>query len=199
MPNLIHRVAVMLVFLPIWNSLPAVGDSRSNEKEPTVACRADSDCSGYLRCLDRACAVPPAVVGLATAHTSTVELFAYGTSRGRFFVELARDDYERARGLSYRPSMAQGWGMLFVFPKEVRNAFTMDLMRFPLDMIFIDGSGIVVDIIEEAQPKVRRFAPSSAYRYVLELNAGAARAHGVEVGDMLHSANRSAQDLSIGE
>jgi hypothetical protein len=145
----------------------------------------DVDCSGYYRCLDRTCAVPPAVLGRSDAQTPIVDLVAGGRSHGRFFVELARNWFERGRGLSHRPSMADGWGMLFVFSRPVRHAFTMEQMHFPLDMIFVGDNGKVVDILFGARPKKSGFVSSRDYRYVLELNAGAARSHGIEVGDTM--------------
>jgi len=54
---------------------------------------------------------------------------------------------------------------------------------FPLDLIFIGDDAKVVDIIEDAQPKVPTLVSSSPYRYTLELNAGAVRTHGIQVGD----------------
>ena len=157
------------------------GEDRANKE----LCRFDGDCSGYYRCQDQICVVPPAVLGRSDVQTPVVEFLAGEMSRGRFFVELAREGFEQRRGLSQRPFMAEGWGMLFVYPNRVQNAFTMALMRFPLDMIFIGDDGVVVDLIEDAQPKTQLLVPSSTYRYVLELNAGAVRAHGIQVGDRM--------------
>ena len=88
--------------------------SDGNEREIADPCGNDRDCSGFLRCLDRVCAVPPAMLGVSDDRTPTAELASSEESRGRFFVELATTRYEKARGLSYRPSMDGRWGMLFV-------------------------------------------------------------------------------------
>ncbi|MCG6861930.1 MAG: DUF192 domain-containing protein [Chromatiaceae bacterium] len=174
---------VASLLIAFW--LSAAGAAETNEGGIGDSCRADTDCRGYWRCLDQVCAVPPAVLGSSDKRTPTVELVAGEVSRGRFFVELASEKSEQARGLSYRPSMADGWGMLFIFPEPVRHAFTMALMRFPLDIVFIREDGVVVDLIEDAQPKTQALIPSSAYGYVLELNTGAVRAHGIRVGDRM--------------
>jgi uncharacterized membrane protein (UPF0127 family) len=149
------------------------------------ACGTDADCRGYYRCRSAVCVVPPAVQGRADEGTPVAELASGGVSRGRFFIELASDWPQRIRGLSHRPSMAEGWGMLFLFPNDVRHAFTMKQMHFPLDLIFIDGVGKVVDIVSDARPNQVRLAPTQSYRYVLELNAGTARTHGIRLGDRL--------------
>jgi uncharacterized membrane protein (UPF0127 family) len=71
----------------------------------------------------------------------------------------------------------------------------MASMHYPLDMIFFDGAGRVVHIIEDAQPKTARLVSPNAYRYVLELNAGAVRAHGIRVGDRARLTGLPPQDL----
>jgi hypothetical protein len=123
------------------------------------------------------------VLGRSGAQTPVLEFRNGEVSRGQFFVELAKDRIAHARGLSHRPSLARDWGMFFVFPRSVRLPFTMQLMRFPLDLVFIGADGRVADIIADAQPKELALTPSSSYRYVLELNAGAVRARGIRVGD----------------
>lgn len=150
-------------------------------------CLSDGDCERYYHCRKGVCRIPPAVLGWHNARTPTVEFGAGARSRGRFFVELARTESERTRGLGRRPSLAAGWGMLFIFPRPVRYAFTMARMRFALDLIFIDGRERVVDIIENAQPGVAALLPSGAYRYVLELNAGTVRTRGIRVGDLMRT------------
>jgi uncharacterized membrane protein (UPF0127 family) len=149
------------------------------------ACSSDKDCRRYYRCRGSVCDVPPAMHGHADERTPVAELTSGGVTRGRFFVELAADGYQRMRGLSRRPSMARDWGMLFVFPDDVQHAFTMVQMQFPLDMIFIDGAGKVVDIISDARPGRHRVAPAHPYRFVLELNAGTAHSLGIEPGASL--------------
>ena len=189
----------MLAGLLLGIGLPAVATSDAGGDRSDRPCRVDRDCGGYLRCLDRICALPPAVLGHSDLQTPTVELVRRDGGRARFFVELARDGSEQARGLSHRPSMADGWGMLFVYSETVRNAFTMALMRFPLDILFADEDGRILDIIEDAQPKTPILMPSGAYRYVLELNAGAVRARGIRVGDQLELDRIPGAHRSAGE
>ncbi len=183
---MIRRFAEIFACVLIGSSLAVAGSAGDGERLDRGQCRTDRDCSGYRRCLDRGCAVPPAVLGRSHADTPVVEIGGGGASRGRFSVELADDPFERGQGLSQRPSLAEGWGMLFVFPGTVRNPFTMALMHFPLDMIFLDESGRIVDIIEDATPPESRFVSSKDFRFVLELNAGAVRGHGIAIGDQMH-------------
>lgn len=53
---------------------------------------------------------------------------------------------EYLHGLQGRSSLADGRGMLFIFPEPRIAHFWMSQVPFPLDMIFIDECGVVVFI-----------------------------------------------------
>ena len=73
--------------------------------------------------------------------------------------------------------------MLFVFDQADRWPFTMEHALVPLDMIFIDARGRVVDVIENAAPNtVGPYTPRAAASFVLELAGGQARKLGVSRG-----------------
>lgn len=102
-------------------------------------------------------------------------------------IELARTETERERGLSGRASLDEGSGMLFIFEKPGVYSFWMPDMRFPIDIIWING-GKIVDISENvsnefdpAEPVY--YFPSAPIQYVLEVNAGFAKSNGIKVGD----------------
>lgn len=98
-------------------------------------------------------------------------------------VELALTDAETERGLMYRTSMPDGHGMLFAMEERKRQTFWMRNTCIPLDMMFIDDDGLIVGISENVptlSDDVTSVAcPSS---FVLEVNAGWCRAHGVKAG-----------------
>ena len=107
------------------------------------------------------------------------------TTKGeqRFTIELARTPEERARGLMYRESMADDHGMLFDFQTEQPVAFWMKNTPLPLDMLFIDGKGNVLQIAEDTEPYSEAPIPSEQpVRAVLELNAGISRKLGITPG-----------------
>ncbi len=98
-------------------------------------------------------------------------------------VELALSDAETERGLMYRTQMASSHGMLFAMEERKRQTFWMHNTCISLDMLFIDDDGTIVGILENVptlNDDVRSVGcPSS---YVLEVNAGWCRAHGVKAG-----------------
>jgi uncharacterized protein len=105
-------------------------------------------------------------------------------------VEIARTDPERARGLMNRASLAEDAGMLFLFDESEEHGFWMKNTLIPLDMIFIDDEGRIVGIVERAEPRSERSRTvGRPSRYVLEVNGGWSRAHGVAAGDRVRFEN----------
>ncbi|MGG7568306.1 DUF192 domain-containing protein [Rhodovulum sp. DZ06] len=104
----------------------------------------------------------------------------------RFAVEIADTPESRARGLMHRETMARDAGMLFVFDPPRPVAFWMRNTILALDLVFVDDSGTVVKIHENAVPFSERLMPSGEpVRAVLEINAGLSAALGLGPGTEL--------------
>lgn len=104
--------------------------------------------------------------------------------RAELFVEVVRTPADLAKGLSGRTAMSDGAGMLFDMGRTGQWNFTMANTWIPLDMIFLDGSGQVVGIIEAATPNTDGpYVIREPSRYVVEVNGGWADRHEVELGD----------------
>jgi uncharacterized membrane protein (UPF0127 family) len=110
-----------------------------------------------------------------------------------FTVDLADTPEKRFQGLSGRPVLEKGTGMLFVFQEERQHTFWMKDMRFPLDIVWISAQCIVADIIADVpnppldQPDgiLPTYSPSAPGTFVLELNAGVAAETGLQTGDRM--------------
>jgi hypothetical protein len=104
-------------------------------------------------------------------------------------VELARTPGERSQGLMFRESMPADRGMLFVFEREEPQSFYMRNCFFPQDWVFLDAAGTVTEVMPDRPPCPADPCPAwtskGPARYVLELNAGAAKRHGVTPGARL--------------
>ncbi len=104
-------------------------------------------------------------------------------------LELASTPEERRQGLMFRPSMAADHGMLFVFDHEGLPGIWMKNTLIPLDLLYLNSRGEIVDIIENAEPcKVEdcpTYQPTKPSVAVLELAAGVVEAHGLKAGDPL--------------
>ncbi|MBN1772218.1 MAG: DUF192 domain-containing protein [Deltaproteobacteria bacterium] len=129
---------------------------------------------------------PSAAEAAAEVELPTGEVIVrpLGHPEVRVRVEFALTDRTRERGLMFRRELDQDAGMLFVFsPPARRQVFWMRNTYVPLDMIFIDDALRVVGIVERAEPltDTPRAVPGDSC-YVLEVNAGFARAHGLGPG-----------------
>ncbi len=105
-------------------------------------------------------------------------------------VEIARTEAEQRNGLMNRSSLAENAGMLFLFDAARVQSFWMKNTLIPLDMIFISDDGLVVGIVERAEPRtLTERSVGRPSRYVLEVNGGWCRAHGVRAGDQARFEN----------
>lgn len=114
-------------------------------------------------------------------------------------VELALTGEQQGQGLSGQAELAAGSGMLFVWNQESRRSFWMPDMNFPLDMVWLNGDCAVTHITHNAPPQAPGQSQADLPRYtvdqvqyVLEINAGEAALHGIQVGDQAHFQGRIA-------
>ena len=97
----------------------------------------------------------------------------------RYAVELADDDTERARGLMFRDTLADGTGMLFIHEAEEPQAYWMKNTRIPLDILYFDAGRKLVTQQRNVPPcsagdACPSYPSDQPARFVLELNAGEA-------------------------
>ncbi|MBJ3761965.1 DUF192 domain-containing protein [Maribius pontilimi] len=134
-----------------------------------------------------------AVVGLslvggaasAACRDDAVELRG-DFGQARFRIDLADDPAERAQGLMFVEDMPAGQGMLFVYERSQPVSFWMRNTLIPLDMIFMDASGTVQKVHENAVPGDLTSIPGGDdILAVLEINGGLARQVGIVPGTEL--------------
>lgn len=138
------------------------------------------------------------LAGSLTGHASALKVPA-GASLAeltmpdgfRVSVELALTPEQQSKGLMFRPHLAPGAGMLFVFKDPGLKSFWMKNTIIDLDMVFLDADLKVVKVFHRV-PRSRPDLPedeiaraSSPASCVLELAAGSARAHGLKPGSVL--------------
>lgn len=91
----------------------------------------------------------------------------------KIFVEVVDEMEEMQKGLMFREELCANCGMIFVFEHDLMHSFWMKNTLIPLDMVFIDSTGIVVDVLH-ADPctydPCEHFRPQKEAKYVLEVN-----------------------------
>ncbi|MEM3155002.1 MAG: DUF192 domain-containing protein [Candidatus Woesearchaeota archaeon] len=120
---------------------------------------------------------------LAACATVPVVTFDNGVS---FEVEIARTPAEQQKGLMYRESLPENRGMLFIFSVEEPKTFWMKNTLIPLDMVFLDGNMVVVEVKTGVPPckadPCLTYTSEKPAQYVLELNANVAEKYGIVPG-----------------
>lgn len=182
------------------NTGPAITTSAepASASGATIAADAPPPTKPGGRCIKPLAAEAPAIPAVASVEVcpkdpdgipksqSGVVTFPDAPNTPKVDVELAASEKEVTRGLMYRRAMPEEHGMLFRLDERREHTFWMHNTCMPLDMLFIDEDGTVVGIVESAQPLTdssRTVGCPSIF--VLEVNAGWCRRHGVKPGQKL--------------
>jgi len=132
-----------------------------------------------------------AAIGLVSCSVAAnAQAISYVVLKGKtFYVELAENDEQQARGLMFREQMAPDRGMFFIFRSEYMQAFWMKNTLIPLDMLYFDKKFRLVSMQTSVPPckadPCPSYPSSGPAQYVLELNAGTADKLGVKPGDVV--------------
>jgi len=117
------------------------------------------------------------------AMAPRVHLTASDGSDHAVTVEVVRDEKELERGLMFRRHLDPDAGMLFLMGSETQQVFWMKNTMIPLDMIFIHDDLTVAGVVENAVPQtLDQRSVDATSTYVLEVNGGWSRKHGITAG-----------------
>jgi uncharacterized membrane protein (UPF0127 family) len=108
------------------------------------------------------------------------------TGPHHFAVEVAETPAQMQQGLMFRRTMAADAGMLFDYKIPTVATMWMRNTLIPLDMLFVDAQGRIVNIRERAVPEsLDVIAAAAPVRAVIELNGGTAARLGIASGDQV--------------
>lgn len=118
--------------------------------------------------------------------------------------EVAKTQYQKAKGLMFRKELEKDTGMLFVFNLEAKHTFWMANTFIPLDIIWINKDKNIVHINENTPPcdnsksknialktiqniknSCTLYTPREKALYVLEINAGEVKENNIKLGDKI--------------
>lgn len=105
--------------------------------------------------------------------------------KGKFRVEKADTAKERYSGLSFRESLCDDCGMLFVMPERNEYTFSMRNMKMDLDFVWIDGdriAGLNENVSKNFSEDIN--SPGRV-NFVLEISSGEAGNIDLKEGDMV--------------
>ena len=93
---------------------------------------------------------------------------------------VVADGEQQKRGLPVNQSL------LFVYKNLSDVTFWMKNTYIPLDLVYIQSKGVIVDIIRNTVPlSTEKLASDQGAIAVLELNAGLCKKLGIEIGDVV--------------
>ncbi len=101
------------------------------------------------------------------------------------WIEVARKEGERAKGLMGRTSLGRDEGMLFIFDDEGYHGFWMKNTLLPLSIAFIDKKGEIVSITDMMPLTLSSHNPPKPILYALEMNKGWFTTNGIKIGDIV--------------
>jgi uncharacterized membrane protein (UPF0127 family) len=99
---------------------------------------------------------------------------------GRVFtVSVVVSPEARRQGLSGKPQLPSGTGVLFVFETLSYQSMWMPDMKFPLDIVWLDENFHIVNITYNATPCASRddcpsYSSAHLVKYAIEMTAGEA-------------------------
>ncbi|MBI2579037.1 MAG: DUF192 domain-containing protein [Candidatus Aenigmarchaeota archaeon] len=121
---------------------------------------------------------------------SRTQVTVTGKNKTTITAEIADNPITQARGLMFREALPEGQGMIFIYGDEAPRSFWMKNTLIPLDLIFADSGGTVVDIKENFEPCESFECPryvSKPAKYVLEVNGGFVKKHGIAKGGRMRT------------
>jgi uncharacterized membrane protein (UPF0127 family) len=125
---------------------------------------------------------PGPEVPASNAHAGLHKLTIRGTA---VYVDIADNSDSRARGLMFRDEMPEDEGMLFIYAEPGKRWFWMEDTYIRLSLAYIDENGKIFQLVD-MEPLDKTTQPSQRLaQYVLEVNQGWFRKHGIKVGDIV--------------
>ena len=122
---------------------------------------------------------------LKVSEVGTVIIEAAGRT-ARVKAEVVRSFEDQRKGLMHRKALCASCGMLFIYPRQENHTFWMKNTFIALDMIFVSDEKRVVGAVENAEPlSEESLSVDKPSRFILEVNGGFVKKHGVKVGAMV--------------
>jgi uncharacterized protein len=119
-------------------------------------------------------------------HASLTIVTASG--RHKFAVEVATTPGQLEQGLMFRRNLAANAGMIFDFGTPQMATMWMKNTLIPLDMLFVDAKGRIVNIHQRAVPgSLEPIGATAPVLAVVELNSGTAARLAIKPGDRVIS------------
>jgi uncharacterized membrane protein (UPF0127 family) len=135
----------------------------------------------FVVILLRACLLPH---GGVVFPVSEMDIQHSDGSKVHFKIEVATTPEQQEHGLMFRKSLAERAGMLFLWPEDQPVSMWMKNTLIPLDMLYIDRSGVITQIVVNAKPEdLTPLVSNGPIRAVLEIGGGEVGRQNIKTGE----------------
>lgn len=123
------------------------------------------------------------LLGLSSLTYSKPNMCSYINS-----LEVAKTSQQQQQGLMHRKYLCPKCGMIFVYPRDAMQSFWMKNTYIPLDMIFVNSKGKIINIYIDTIPNNSQIIYSSdePVQYIIELNANIVQKLNITIGDYVN-------------
>ncbi len=114
------------------------------------------------------------ILGTSSSEITPTEEKVLSIGTETILVDIADTDLLRSKGLGGKESLSENSGLLFVFEQKGKYGFWMKDMNFPIDILWFNEEGELVDVSEGVSPESFPdvFYPKEDILYALETNQG---------------------------
>ena len=164
---------------------------------PAASCKPDRPSSSDPANPDSARLSNSAYSGQAQPKLRVIRLWL---GANELKAEVARSASEIATGMMHRTKMAEDEAMLFVFFRPRRASFYMRNTILPLSCAYIGSNGAILEI-HDMKPldETPIVAATDQVQYVLEVNQGWFKMHGVSVGTVVSTEKGTLRKTFFGQ
>ena len=100
-------------------------------------------------------------------------------------IEIVSKYEDRKKGLMYRRSIPNNYGMLFVWPYEGQQCMWMKNTYVPLSVAYMDITGKIIEIYDMVPFSKDSVCSTKAAKYALEVNSGWFEEKDINIGDSI--------------
>ena len=131
-----------------------------------------------------ATAAKPGPLPLSAFPREEIVVETRGARRYQYQAWRADRPDTRAQGLMFVEEMAEDQAMIFIYEPPQRVGMWMKNTLIPLDMLFVDASGCIAWVKEQATPgSLDTIEPPGRIALVVELLGGSVARQGIHRGD----------------
>lgn len=138
--------------------------------------------ASFLLLIAACLSLPGVKADTPQAPLPTIELIIGETP---LMTEIASSREQRYMGLSYRTTLPENAGMLFVYADERMLTFTMRNTLLPLSIAYISEDLVINEILDMNVGPDQLFYSTRPAKFALEVNQGWFSRHDIKAGDRI--------------